>query len=83
MSDETDDELYVYKDPTYPRFIIERKRRLDYFPFEKWSHWASFSTREDRDAELAALRNEHPVWQLRLRDELFPPTAMSAKEQQE
>ena len=68
-------EAYVHTRQKYPRFLIQRKRRLDYFPFEKWDVWESFETRTERDAELAKLRTEHPVWLLRPYDDLHPPMA--------
>jgi hypothetical protein len=82
VTDETDDWMnppkrqtsYVHT-PRYPRFLIERKRRLDYFPFEQWGHWNSYDCRAERDAAFKELRDKHPAWQLRTRDELMPPVA--------
>ena len=84
MADDTDDWMNPPKrdyfsrgarTPEYPRFLIERKRRLDYPPFEHWAVWSSHDSREARDVELGKLRSEHPIWLLRSRDELFPPMA--------
>lgn len=60
---------------SYPRYLIQRQRRLDYFPFKEGALWRSFDTRDERDAELAKLRTEHPVWLLRPYDDLHPPMA--------
>ena len=65
----------TYTPPKYPRYLIQRKRRLDYFPFEGWGHWSTFEVRAERDAALTKLRSEHPAWQLRAVDELHPPMA--------
>jgi hypothetical protein len=83
MTDMTDDWMnppkreatYVASAPRYPRFLIERQRRIDHFPFTEWAVWKSYSARDERDAEIATLRTQHPAWQLRERDELFPPVA--------
>lgn len=64
---------YTYTPPKYPRFLIQRKRRLDYFPFEEWGYWKEFQCRAERDAALARLREDHPAWRLRKIDELHPP----------
>lgn len=80
MTDDTDDwmnppkrEPYVSKPIKYPRFFIERKRRLDYFPFEEWGVWKIYEAATERDAELSKLREEHPRWLLRTRDEYHAP----------
>ena len=77
MNPEPRSETWGARTDDYPRYLIERRRVLSYFPFSKWDFWAKFDTREERDAELAKLQEEHPVWQLRSRDELFPPMAFN------
>ncbi len=64
-----------YKAPviTYPRFLIQRKRRLDHVPFEEWRMWSSYETASERDAALSTLREEHPAWVLQTRDEYLRP----------
>lgn len=79
--DNTDDWMnppkrdYTYTPPKYPRFLIQRKRSLDHFPFEEWDFWSVYPTREERDEKLADLRKSHPAWQLRKFDELSEPRA--------
>lgn len=68
-------ESILHRGPTYPRYLIERKRRLDHVPFEEWGLWKLFDNPSERDTELEALRVGHPVWQLRARDELHAPLA--------
>jgi hypothetical protein len=36
-------------------------------PPRQWDLWASFETKEERDAALAKLRQDHPAWHLRAR----------------
>jgi hypothetical protein len=63
------------KSRKYPRYLIQRKRRLDYFPFTEWALWSEFTCPEDRNVALEKLRAEHPAWQLRPLDELHAPMA--------
>lgn len=64
---------FIYKSPTKDdpmEYLIERQRRLITFgdPLYRWDYWAKYDTAEARDAALARLREEHPVWHLRGRD---------------
>lgn len=54
-------------------FLIQRQRVIQCTwvgdgPPTQWDEWDRFSTKRERDAEIARLRKEHPAWQLRARE---------------
>jgi hypothetical protein len=54
-------------------FIIQRGERIictfiGESPGPRWKEWSSHATAKERDAELARLHREHPMWRLRPRD---------------
>ena len=54
-------------------FLIQRQRVIQCTwvgdePPTQWDEWGRFETREERDAALRRLREEHPLWRLRARE---------------
>lgn len=78
MVDHTDDWMHPRQavswqkqaEPEPRPFLIQRKKVIQCSwvgsgPPTQWDTWSSHLTREERDAELARLRKQHPAWQLR------------------
>jgi hypothetical protein len=59
--------------PKYPRFLIMRKRQIEYYPYTEWVKFREFGTPDDRNKAMALLQAKHPKWRIQVTDELRAP----------
>lgn len=66
---------YTYREPQAgdpKEYLIEREKSVPVFGnpgyITQWDYWAKYDDPEERNKELARLREAHPMWHLRARD---------------